>query len=154
NGTAANSLSLASLCQSYHAILCHESAHVETDECGAPEFFSNGAKVIMLKGANGKIDPAAIENALKNRRDVHFPKAHAVSITQATEFGTVYSPEEVRAIGEVCRKLGLRLHTDGARFANAVASLNVAPKEVTWKAGVEVLSFGGSKNGLALGEAV
>ena len=154
NGTAANSLSLASLCQSFHAILCHESAHVETDECGAPEFFSNGAKVIKLKGPEGKIQPAAIENALQGRRDVHFPKARAVSITQATEFGTVYSPDEVKAISDVCRKRGLRLHMDGARFANAVASVNVAPKEVTWKGGVEVLSFGGSKNGLALGESV
>jgi len=154
NGTAANSLSLASLCQSYHSILCHEIAHIEADECGAPEFFSNGTKVLLLSGANAKIEPESIERMVKRRSDVHYPKPRAVSMTQATELGTVYSPAEVGAIGEMCRKLGLRLHMDGARFANAVASLNVAPKEITWKAGVDVLSFGGSKNGMALGEAV
>lgn len=154
NGTAANSLSLASLCQSYHSILCHETAHIEADECGAPEFFSNGTKVLLLSGANGKIDPGSIERMVKRRSDVHYPKPRAVSLTQATELGTVYSPGEVKAVGDSCRKLGLRLHMDGARFANAVASLNIAPKEITWKAGVDVLSFGGSKNGMALGEAV
>src|SRR5258706_1341316 len=154
NGTAANSLSLASLCQSFHSIFCHEMAHVEMDECGAPEFFSNGAKVMLLRGENGKIDPASVEQAASRRTDVHFPKARAVSITQATELGTVYSPEEFNTLGEVCRKLGLRLHMDGARFANAVASLKAAPKDVTWKAGVDVLCLGGSKNGMAFGEAV
>jgi threonine aldolase len=154
NGTAANSLSLASLCQSYHSILCHDFAHVERDECGAPEFFSNGTKVLLLPGENGKIDPAGIEQTAKRRTDIHFPKPRAVSMTQATEMGTVYSVNEVRAVGEMCRKLGLRLHMDGARFANAVASLDAAPKEITWQAGVDVLCFGGSKNGMALGEAV
>lgn len=154
NGTAANSLSLASLCQSYHCVLCHETAHVETDECGAPEFFSNGAKVLRLPGENGKIDPAGIQTAVKKRTDVHFPKARAVSVTQATEVGTVYSVEELSAIGDMCRRLELSLHMDGARFANAVASLDVAPAELTWKAGIDVLSFGGSKNGLAFGEAI
>jgi len=154
NGTAANSLSLASLCQSYHSILCHEVAHVETDECGAPEFFTHGSKVLLVSGENGKIEPAAIQRAVGGRRDVHFPKARALSMTQATELGTVYTPNEVRAISDVCRKLGLRLHMDGARFANAVASLNLAPKEITWNVGVDVLCFGGSKNGMALGEAV
>jgi threonine aldolase len=154
NGTAANSLSLASLCQSYHSILCHDFAHVERDECGAPEFFSNGTKVLLLPGENGKIDPAAIEETAKRRTDIHFPKPRAVSMTQATEMGTVYSVDEVKAIGEMCRKLGLRLHMDGARFANAVASLDATPKEITWQAGVDVLCFGGSKNGMALGEAV
>jgi threonine aldolase len=154
NGTAANSLSLASLCQSYHSILCHDFAHVERDECGAPEFFSNGTKVLLLPGENGKIDPAGIEQTAKRRTDIHFPKPRAVSMTQATEMGTVYSVDEVRAVGEMCRKLGLRLHMDGARFANAVASLDAAPKEITWQAGVDVLCFGGSKNGMALGEAV
>src|SRR5205809_1059226 len=98
NGTAANSLSLASLCQSYHSILCTEVAHVETDECGAPEFFSNGSKVLPVSGANGKIDPSAIHRAVEGRRDVHFPKARALSLTQATEFGTVYTPDELKAI--------------------------------------------------------
>jgi len=154
NGTAANALSLASLCQSYHSILCHEMSHVEMDECGAPEFFSNGAKVRLLPGANGKLDPASIERAATRRTDVHFPKLRAVSITQATELGTVYAPEEVKAIGETCRRLGLRLHMDGARFANAVASLKTSPGEVTRKAGVDILCLGGSKNGMGLGEAV
>jgi len=154
NGTSANSLSLASLCQSYHSILCHEFAHVERDECGAPEFFSNGTKVLLLPGENGKIDPAHIEQTAKRRTDIHFPKCRAVSMTQATEMGTVYSVDEVKAIGAICRRLRLRLHMDGARFANAVAALNVAPSEITWKAGVDVLCFGGSKNGMALGEAV
>src|SRR6266540_3185316 len=98
NGTAANSLALASLGQSYHSILCHETAHVETDECGAPEFFSNGMKVLLLPGANGKIDPAAIERMVKRRTDIHFPKPRAVSVTQATEVGTVYSIEELKTV--------------------------------------------------------
>ena len=154
NGTAANSLSLASMCQSYHSILCHETAHVETDECGAPEFFSNGTKVLLLPGENGKIDPTGIERMVKKRSDIHYPKPHAVSLTQATELGTVYSVDEIRSVWAQCKKHGLRLHMDGARFANAVASLGVTPKEITWQAGVDVLCFGGTKNGMPVGEAV
>jgi len=154
NGTAANSLSLASLCQSYHSILCHEMAHVERDECGAPEFFSNGTKVLLLPGANGKIDPAAIEHTVKKRTDIHYPKPRAVTVTQATESGTVYTVNELKIIWEMCRKYGLRLHMDGARFANAVVSLRVQPKEITWQAGVDVLCFGGTKNGTHVGDAV
>jgi threonine aldolase len=154
NGTAANSLSLASLCQSYHSILCHEFAHVERDECGAPEFFSNGTKVLLLAGENGKINPAAIQEMVRRRDDIHYPKPRAVSVTQATELGTVYSVDELKAIWGMCKKLGLHLHMDGARFANAVASLGVKPKEITWQAGVDVLCFGGTKNGTAVGDAV
>ena len=154
NGTAANSLSLASTGQSYHSILCHEIAHVETDECGAPEFFSNGMKVLQVPGANGKIDPAGIERMVKKRSDIHYPKPRAVSLTQATEVGTVYSVEEVKAIGSKARSLGLTLHMDGARFANAAASLGVKPKAITWQAGVDVLCFGGTKNGTPVGDAV
>ena len=154
NGTAANSLSLASMCQSYHSILCHETAHVEADECGAPEFFSNGTKVLLLSGANGKIDPAGIERMVKRRTDIHYPKPRAVSLTQATELGTVYSVEEVKAIWSKAKQHGLKLHMDGARFANAVASMGVAPKEITWQAGVDVLCFGGTKNGTLVGDAV
>ena len=128
NGTAANSLALASLCQSYHSILCHETAHVETDECGAPEFFSNGTKVLQVPGANGKIDPGGIERLVKKRSDIHYPKPRVVSVTQATELGTVYTREELRAIGSRASTFGLRVHMDGARFANAVASLGVPPK--------------------------
>src|SRR5882757_8669162 len=154
NGTAANSLALASLCQSYHSILCHELAHVETDECGAPEFFSNGTKVLLLPGENGKIDPAGIERTVRKRTDLHFPKPHAVSITQSTEVGTAYTPQEIKAIWAKTKSLGLKLHMDGARFANAVASLGCSPKEITWQAGVDVLCFGGTKQGMAMGEAV
>jgi threonine aldolase len=154
NGTAANSLSLASLCQSYHSILCTEVAHVETDECGAPEFFSNGTKVLLVPAENGKIDPAGVERMVKKRTDIHFPKPRAVSITQATEVGTVYTPDEIKAVWAKAKSFGLKMHMDGARFANAVASLGCAPKEVTWQAGVDVLCFGGTKNGMAVGEAV
>src|SRR5215204_3775179 len=154
NGTAANSLALASMCQSYHSILCHEVAHVETDECGAPEFFSNGTKLLLLQGEDGKIDPDAIDRAVQKRTDIHYPKPRVVSLTQATELGTVYSIDELRAIGEHVKKLGLHLHMDGARFANAVASLGVRPRQITIDVGVEVLSFGGTKNGGGLGEAV
>jgi threonine aldolase len=154
NGTSANSLSLASLCQPYHSILCHELAHVETAECGAPEFFANGSKILLMPGANGKVTPAAIERSAHRRSDIHYPKPRALSLTQATEVGTVYSVAELHALTATARGCGLRVHMDGARFANAVAALGVAPKEVTWKAGVDVLCFGGTKNGLAVGEAV
>ena len=154
NGTAANSLSLASMCQSYHSILCHEIAHIEADECGAPEFFSNGTKVLLMPGANGKVVPSEIERMVKKRTDIHYPKPRAVSLTQATELGTVYTPDEIKAIWAKAKSLGLRIHMDGARFANAVASLGVTPKEITWQAGVDVLCFGGTKNGIHVGEAV
>lgn len=154
NGTAANSLALASMCNSYHSILCHEYAHIERDECGAPEFFSNGTKVLLLPGQNGKVNPRAIEEEVLRRSDIHYPKPRAVSITQATEFGTVYTIPELQAVQEMTRKFHLRLHMDGARFANAVACLGVAPKEITWKVGVDILCFGGTKNGLGVGDAV
>jgi threonine aldolase len=154
NGTAANSLALASLCQSYHSVLCHQLAHVETAECGAPEFFANGSKILLLAGAHGKIDPAEITAAVNQRNDIHFPKPRALSLTQATELGTVYSAAEIGTLTETARKFGLRVHMDGARFANAVASLGAAPADLTWRAGVDVLCLGGSKNGIALGEAV
>ena len=154
NGTAANSLALASLCQSYHSVICSETAHVETDECGAPEFFSNGSKLLLAATENGKLTPAAIREIALKRQDIHYPKPRVVSLTQATEVGTVYRPEEVRAISQTCRELGLNLHMDGARFANACAFLGCSPAELTWKAGVDVLCFGGTKNGMAVGEAI
>jgi threonine aldolase len=154
NGTAANSLALASLCQSYHSILCHELAHVETDECGAPEFFSNGTKVLTMPGAQGKILPKEIERMVSRRQDIHYPKPRVVSLTQSTEVGTIYSPAELKAISQTARTLDLRIHMDGARFANAVASLKVKPKAITWQAGVDVLCFGGTKNGAGIGEAI
>jgi threonine aldolase len=154
NGTAANSLALASLCQSYHSVLCHETAHVETDECGAPEFFSNGTKVLTMAGPDGKVTPAGVAHLVEKRSDIHYPKPRVVSLTQATEQGAVYSVAEVRAVAEAARAHGLRVHMDGARFANAVAALGCAPRELTWQAGVDVLCLGGTKNGMAVGEAV
>lgn len=154
NGTAANALVLASMCQSYHSIICHQHAHVESDECGAPEFFSNGTKVLLVGGENGKIDLDAVQRRVSNRTDIHYPKPRVLSLTQATEQGTVYSVDELVRIGETARRLNLRVHMDGARFANAVASLGVSPKDVTWKVGVDVLCFGGTKNGMAVGDAV
>ena len=154
NGTAANSLALASLCQSFHSVICSDIAHIETDECGAPEFFSNGAKLIAVPSQDGRLTPDGVRVAATRRDDLHYPKPKAVSITQATEVGTVYSPAQVAAIGATCRELGLHLHMDGARFANACATLGCTPAEVTWKAGVDVLCFGGTKNGMAIGEAV
>jgi threonine aldolase len=154
NGTAANALSLAALCQSYHAVICHDQAHVERDECGAPEFFSNGAKVRLAGGPEGKLDPAQVEAVATSRGDLHFPKARAVSLTQATELGTVYTAAEVGALHEVARRHGLAVHMDGARFANAAASLGSPPRAFTWEAGVDVLSLGGTKNGIAVGDAV
>ena len=154
NGTAANSLALSSLCQSYHSVICSETAHVETDECGAPEFFSNGSKLLLAKTDNGKLTPQAIREIARKRQDIHYPKPRVVTLTQATEVGTVYRPEEVRAISQVCEELGLHLHMDGARFSNACAFLGCTPAELTWKAGVDVLCFGGTKNGMAVGEAI
>lgn len=154
NGTAANSLVLASLCQSYHAVICCQSAHVETDECGAPEFFSNGSKLLVAETKDGKLTPLAIHQIATNRQDIHYPKPRAVTISQSTETGRVYNVEDLRALSAACRKHGLRLHMDGARFANACASLGNSPAELTWKSGVDVLSFGGTKNGMAVGEAI
>ena len=155
NGTAANSLALASLCQSYHSVICAETAHVETDECGAPEFFSNGSKLLLARtNAEGKLTSEAIREIALKRQDIHYPKARVVTITQATEVGTVYRPDELQALSATCRELGLHLHMDGARFSNACASLGATPAELTWKSGVEVLCFGGTKNGMAVGEAI
>src|SRR2546427_12276298 len=146
NGTSANALSLASLCQSYHSILCHELAHVEVAECGAPEFFSNGTKVLLLDGNDAMIEPKSIEGAVNKRTDIHYPKPRVLSLTQATEVGTVYSLDALRELVGVARRFGLRVQMDGARFANAVAALNVAPADLTWRAGVDVLCFGMTKN--------
>lgn len=154
NGTAANSLSLASLCRSYHSVICHELAHIETDECGAPEFYSGGSKILLVQSADGKVPPDAVEATVHRRSDLHYPKPKVVSITQSTEVGTIYRPAELQNLGAITHGLGLHLHMDGARFANALAALNCSPKEITWRAGVDVLCLGGTKNGLAVGEAV
>ncbi|MFA7403135.1 MAG: low specificity L-threonine aldolase [Pelobacteraceae bacterium] len=154
NGTAANSLALASLCRSYHSVICHDLAHVETDECGAPEFFSNGTKLLHVGGPGGKFDLAEVERVITRRSDIHYPRPRVLSLTQATEVGTVYTPEEIRAASELAKQYGMKVQMDGARFANAVVSLGVAPAEITWRAGVDVLCLGGAKNGMAVGEAV
>ena len=154
NGTAANSLALASLCQSYHSVICSDAAHIETDECGAPEFFSNGSKLLAVPTADGRLTPEVVRATAQRRSDIHFPKPKAVTVTQATETGRVYRPDEIALLSETCRALGLHLHMDGARFANACASLDAAPADLTWRAGVDVLCFGGTKNGMAVGEAV
>jgi threonine aldolase len=154
NGTAGNALAIASLCQSYHSIICHKVAHIETDECGAPEFFSHGAKLLLVEGENGKINPKGIEKIVTKRSDIHYPKPKVVSLTQATEVGTVYTESELLHIHKTLKAHSLKFQMDGARFANAVASLNVAPRKITVDVGVDVLCLGGSKNGLAIGEAV
>jgi threonine aldolase len=154
NGTAANALALASLCQSYHSIICHDLAHVETDECGAPEFFSNGTKLLLAHGEAGRVNPDAVHQLVTKRSDIHYPKPRVLSLTQATEVGTVYSVAQLEALQETARRHALRVHMDGARFSNAVAAAGVAPKELTWKVGVDVLCFGGTKVGMAFGEAI
>jgi threonine aldolase len=127
---------------------------VETDECGAPEFFSNGTKVLTAPGPLGKLTAAAVEQVVLRRADIHYPKPRVVSVTQPTELGTLYAPAELAALCAAARRLGLRVHVDGARFANAVAALGVPPRALTRDTGVDVLCLGGTKNGMAVGEAV
>ncbi|HEY1631660.1 MAG TPA: low specificity L-threonine aldolase [Rhizomicrobium sp.] len=153
-GTAANSLILSQLCPPYGAVLCHEKSHIAVDECGAPEFFSGGAKLGLLQGPSAKITPDSVVKGLGQfASGVHSAKPAVVSITQATEFGTVYRPDEIAALAEAAHGRGLKLHMDGARFANALAALNCSPAEATWKAGVDALAFGASKNGALMAEA-
>jgi len=154
NGTAANALSLAHSCRPFHSVLCHERAHIETDECGAPEFFSGGSKLHRITGANGKLDLMHAADVLAHHIDVHSSKPRVLSLTQATELGTVYTPDELDAVSAFAKKHELALHMDGARFANAVASLGCTPREISWQRGVDVLVFGGTKNGAAAGELV
>jgi threonine aldolase len=153
-GTAANALALSALCRPYHSVFCTADAHVQTDECGAPEHAGHGIKLIALEGAGGKLDLAAVRRSAAARRDVHSHQPGALSLSQATEAGTVYGPEEVRAACGLARDLGLRVHMDGARFCNALVTLGATPAALTWQAGVDVLCLGGTKNGLAGGDAV
>jgi threonine aldolase len=156
NGTAANALTLAQLCRPFHSVICHEQSHIETDECGAPEFFSGGSKLLPTPGANGKLDLVEVEAAIQRQRQrgVHAPKPRVISLTQSTELGTVYRADELERIAEFARSRSLFVHMDGARFANAVAALDCAPKAITWEAGVDSLCLGGTKNGTAAGELV
>jgi threonine aldolase len=153
-GTAANALALAQMCQSFRSIICHQHAHIQTDECGAPEFFTGGSKLLLVAGENGKIDIGQTKALLARANELHSHKPGAISIAQATEFGTVYTRDEIGAIADAARANQLLLHMDGARFANAVASLNCAPRTITWEVGVDVLCFGATKNGTAAGELV
>ena len=154
NGTAANALAIAQLCQSFHSIVCHQNAHIQTDECGAPEFFTKGSKLLLVGGAGGKIDIREAEAIVARQPELHAHKPRAISITQATEFGTVYTRDDIAAVGEFARRREMFVHMDGARFANAIACLGCAPKEITWQVDVDVLCFGGTKNGVAAGELV
>ncbi len=154
-GTAANALALAELCPPHGAIACHKDAHIQNDECGAPEFYTQGAKLLLVEGEGAKVTPAGLAERLDLVPDgVHWMQPLAVSITNATEYGLVYTPEETGAIGALCRERGLALHLDGARFANAAARLGCSPAELTWRAGVDVLSFGFVKNGGMSAEAL
>lgn len=154
NGTAANSLALAACCQSYHSVICSDTAHIVTDECGAPEFFSNGTKLLPVRTADGKVTPAEVERLVTQRSDLHYPKPRVLSLTLPTELGTLYTLDELRALSAVARRYGLVVHLDGARFANAVVGLGVSAAEVVEAAGADVLCFGAVKNGLGFGEAV
>ena len=154
-GTAANCLALATLCPSYGSILCHREAHIENDEAGAPALFTGGAKLTLLDGPGAKITANSIAEAhARVRKDVHQVQPRAVSITNATEYGLSYTADEVAAIGETARRLSLGLHVDGARFANAVVSTGASPADLTWRAGVDALSFGFVKNGGLNAEAL
>lgn len=154
-GTAANSLGLAVIAPPWGVIYCHEEAHIAVDECGAPEFYTGGAKLATLPGADGRISAAQLAALLPDGQGfVHHAQPAAVSLTQATEAGTCYRPAQIGAIAEVARRFGLRLHMDGARFANALTFLGVSPAEMTWRVGVEVLTFGVSKNGALAAEVV
>jgi len=154
-GTAANCLALAALCPPHGAILCHRDAHIEIDEAGAPGFFTHGAKLMLLDGEGAKVTPSAVDAACDRiRADVHQVQPRALSITNATEYGLVYRAVEVAALGEVAKRRGLGFHMDGARFANAIAATGEHPADVTWRAGVDALSFGFVKNGGMSSEAL
>lgn len=153
-GTAANALGLAQLCQPFHGVVCHRRAHIQTDEGGATEFYTRGAKLFLTKSHDAKLDLRNAERLIKEQVELHGHVMRAISIAQATELGTVYSHHEIEAIGAFTRTHDMALHMDGARFANAVATLGCPPKTITWKAGVDILSFGGTKNGVGAGELV
>jgi len=154
-GTAANCIGLATLCPPHGGIICHRDAHIENDEAGAPGFYTHGAKLILVDGPGAKVTvEAAAEARARIRADVHQVQPKAVSITNATEYGLAYSPEETAALGEFARSHGLGLHLDGARFANAVIATGATPADLSWRAGVDVMSFGFTKNGGMNAEAL
>jgi threonine aldolase len=155
NGTGANSLALSAICPPFGGVLCHEGSHINTDECNAPELFTGGAKLVTMAGAGAKLTPEIINARMAQfMHGEHGAKLSALSITNATELGTIYTHAEVKALADVVKPHGMKMHMDGARFANALVSLGCTPAEMTWKAGVDVLSFGGTKNGGMMLEAV
>lgn len=154
-GTSANALALSAMSPSYGNIYCHKDAHINRDECGAPEFFTHGAKLVTLPGMNGKVHPGELEVALSAVSDgVHHTQPAALSISQASEAGTIYGPGEIHHLSEVAREKGLYIHMDGARFTNALCTAGCSAAELTWKAGVDVLTFGATKNGAMCAEAI
>lgn len=155
NGTGANSLALSALCPTYGGVFCHEGSHINTDECNCPELFMGGGKLITMPGDEAKLRPDVVATKLSQfGHGEHGAKPAALSITNATELGTIYQPSEIRALADVVAPKGMKVHMDGARFANALVSAGCSPADLTWKAGVDVLSFGGTKNGGMILEAV
>ena len=154
NGTAANSLVIAAACDAFHAVICHAYSHVETDESNAPGFFAHGVKTLPIDTPLGKLIPSEVERVFRARRDIHASAPRVLSLTQSTELGTVYTLDELSALSSSAHALGMVVHLDGARFANAAASLGATPADLTWKAGIDALCFGGTKNGMLGSEAV
>ena len=154
SGTAANALALATMTPSFGNVYCHKLSHINTDECGAPEFYTGGGKLVTLNGIKGKITAEELDQAINGKGIVHHTQPSSVSITQVCETGEVYQLDEIKKISEVTHKHNLSIHMDGARFANALVSLNVTPAEMTWKSGIDVLSFGATKNGCIAAEAI
>jgi len=156
SGTAANALAISQITPTYGAVFCHEHAHMNTDECGAPEFFSGGAKLVPVPGEHAKLDPDALTERIQMNAEVgvHQSESASLSVSQSTEFGSVYLPDELRRISGIAKDSSLRMHMDGARLGNAIDRLRCTPAETTWRAGVDVLSFGATKNGALAAEAI
>ena len=154
SGTAANALALSALTPVFGNIYCHKLSHINTDECGAPEFYTGGAKLITVKGVNGKINPQELSKSIGGVGVVHHTQPSVVSITQLCETGETYELDEIKEISDTAHKHNLKMHMDGARFANALVSLGASPAEMTWKSGIDVLSFGATKNGCIAAEAI
>ena len=154
SGTAANALALSTMTPSFGNIYCHKLSHINTDECGAPEFYTGGGKLVTLQGIKGKITAEELDKAITGKGIVHHTQPSSVSITQVCESGEVYQLDEIKKISDVAHKHNLNMHMDGARFANALVSLDVTPAEMTWKSGIDVLSFGATKNGCLAAEAI
>ena len=154
SGTAANALALSTMTPSFGNIYCHKLSHINTDECGAPEFYTGGGKLVTLQGIDGKITDKELDEAIGGKGIVHHTQPSSVSITQLCETGVAYNLDEIKKISEITHKHDLNIHMDGARFANALVSLNCTPAEMTWKSGIDVLSFGATKNGCLAAEAI